>query len=113
MSSSCERQTNYGHVRGASFELRVRIPNRFADGYFSGWVPSSQVVTEKGAAVAVLDAAWVDPVVARLIVLRCLDTSAWPLGLAMFDVRLRRPDGFVLPTEAQSFYIVRGATPNV
>ncbi|KQO23500.1 hypothetical protein [Acidovorax sp. Leaf78] len=101
---------SFNHTRGASFQLMARIPSRFADGHFSTWVPTSQVVTDKDAPVATLDVEWEDPATARVLVLRSLNTDAWPIGPARFDVRLTAPDGFVLLTTAVHFHIVKGAT---
>jgi hypothetical protein len=98
------------HKRGASFLLLVRIPSAFADGHFAGWVPTAQVRTDKGELVADLAVAWQDPVTTRILELECIDTVAWPVGSAEFDVRLTDPDGFVVTTSTASFHIVRGAT---
>ena len=108
--STCSPAVPFNHTRGASFQLAVRIPSRFADGHFAGWAPASKVVTEDGEAVATLDVQWQDPGTARVLLLRCLSTDGWPIGLATFDVRLTSPDGFVVITAPKSFYIVRGAT---
>ena len=100
----------FNHTRGASFQLAVRIPSRFPDGHFAGWVPTSKVVTEDDEAVATLEVQWQDPATARVLLLKCLNTDAWPIGLARFDVRLTGPDGFVLMTTPKPFYVVKGAT---
>lgn len=98
------------HKRGASFFLLVRIPSAFADGHFAGWVPTAQVRTDKGVLVADLVVAWQDPVTTRILELKCIDTTAWPLGSAEFDVRLTAADGFVVATSTANFHIVREAT---
>ena len=101
---------SFSHTRGASFQLMARIPSRFVDGHFMDWAPTSQVRTEKGDLVAELEVTWDDPATARVLVLRSLDTSAWAIGAASFDVRLTAPDGFVLHTTPVPFYIVKGVT---
>lgn len=88
----------------------MRIPSRFADGHFAGWTPTSHVVTESDQPVATLDVQWQNPAVARVLVLKCLNTDGWPIGLARFDVRLTSPLGFVLMTTPKQFYVVKGAT---
>lgn len=106
---SCNN-TPFNHTRGASFQMMARIPSRFADGHFAGWTPTSKVVADDDTAVATLEVEWENPATARVLVLKCLDTDAWPIGLARFDVRLTGPDGFVLMTTAVPFYVVKGAT---
>lgn len=106
---SCD-QKPFTHKRGASFFVLVRIPSAFADGHFAGWVPTAQVRTDKGVLVADLAVAWQDPVATRILELKCIDTAAWPLGTAEFDVRLAGPDGFVVATSTANFHIVREAT---
>ena len=106
---SCKNEP-FNHTRGASFQLGVRLPSRFPDGHFAGWVPTSKVVTEDDQAVATLEVQWQDPAIARVLLLKCLGTDSWPIGLARFDVRLTSPDGFVLMTTPKHFYVVKGAT---
>lgn len=108
--STCSPAVPFNHTRGASFQLMARIPSRFADGHFAGWVPTSQVVGEKDQPVATLQVEWDDPATTRVLALRCLETDAWPVGPARFDVRLTGPDGFVLITTSVHFNIVKGAT---
>lgn len=107
---TCDSTSNFGIKRGASFDLTVRIPSRFADGHFAGWSLESQVRDPKGGLIATLTATWVDPAVARFIRLVALDTRAWPLGEAHFDIVLQSPGGFRWPTTTAAFTVVRGAT---
>lgn len=104
--------TTFSLPRGASFDLLARIPSRFADGHFAGWMPTSQVRTDKGILVANLDVQWADsdPATARTLRLRQLDTSTWPISAAQFDICLQSPGGVRLYTTAQAFHIVRGVT---
>lgn len=102
--------TAFSLPAGASFDLLARIPDRFPDGHFAGWTPASQVRGDKDELIAELDVEWIDPTIARVLRLRKLDTSAWPVGAARFDVRLTGPDGTRIYTTAQLIYIVRGVT---
>lgn len=102
--------TTFSITAGASFDVLVRIPDRFADGHFAGWVPSSQVRSDKDELIASLDVEWADPATARVLRLRKLDTSAWAICAARFDICLQGPDGTRIYTTAQPFHIVKGAT---
>ena len=96
-------------TRGASLDIAMRIPAGFADGYFTGWVPTSQLRTPAGVLIATLQTNWVDADT-RYLRLRAADTSAWPIGPARFDVRLTAPDGYKLQSTLATMQITMGAT---
>lgn len=100
----------FSHTKGASVLWMLKLPTKFADGYFAGWTPTSQVRTEDGALVADLEVTWDDPAIARVLVLRKLDTTGWAVGHASFDVRLVAPDGFAIYTAPLRLYVVKGNT---
>lgn len=106
---TCDSKT-FNLPVGASFDLSLRIPSSFPDGYFAGWIPTSEVRSDKDDAIATLDVEWADIVTTRVLRLRKLDTAAWPVCAARFDVCLKAPDGTRLYTTAQAFHIVRGVT---
>lgn len=56
-------------VRGATLDMLARIPISFADGYFAGWVPASQLRTSTDVLIA-LDVQWVDAVTTRMLRLK-------------------------------------------
>lgn len=97
-------------VRGATLDIAVRIPDGFADGYFAGWVLTSQLRTYADVLIATLDAQWVDSANTRYIRLRAADTSGWPPGPAQFDVRLTSPTGVRLQTTTATLSIANGVT---
>ena len=97
-------------VSGATLDIAVRIPDGFADGYFAGWVPTSQLRTYADVLIATLDAQWVDAANTRYIRLRAADTSGWPQGPAQFDVRLTSPAGVRLQTTTATLPITKGVT---
>lgn len=107
---TCDSTSKFGIKRGASFDLTVRIPSRFADGHFAGWTLDSQVRDAKGGLIATLAATWVDPAAARFIRLVALDTRAWPVGEAQFDIVFESPAGFRWPSSTAVFSVVRGPT---
>ena len=96
-------------VRGATLDIAMRIPDGFADGYFAGWVPTSQLRNHAGVLIATLQTSWVDATT-RYLRLRAADTSAWPVGPARFDVRLTAPDGYKLQSTLATMQITMGAT---
>lgn len=81
-------------TRGAT----LRIPAQFADGYFAGWVPTSQLRTHADTLIASLDAQWVDAATTRILQLSADNTASWPIGLALFDVCLTSPGGVTVGT---------------
>lgn len=97
-------------VSGATLDIAVRLPDGFADGYFSGWVPTSQLRTYADMLIATMDAQWVDAANTRYIRLRAADTSGWPPGPAQFDVRLTSPAGVRLQTKKATLSITKGVT---
>ena len=97
-------------ARGATLDIAVRIPDGFADGYFAGWVPTSQLRTYADVLIDTLDAQWVDAADTRYIRLRAADTSGWPPGPAQFDVRLTSPAGVRLQTTTATLPITKGVT---
>ena len=96
-------------VRGATLDIAVRIPDGFADGYFAGWVPTSQLRNHAGVLIATLQTDWIGADT-RYLRLRAADTSAWPVGPARFDVRLTAPDGYKLQSTLATMQITMGAT---
>ena len=65
-------------ARGATLDIAGRIPDGFADGYFAGWVPTSQLRTYADVLIDTLDAQWVDAADTRYIRLRAAE-----LGVAV------------------------------
>ena len=96
-------------VRGATLDIAVRIPDGFADGYFAGWVPTSQLRNHAGVLIATLQTNWVDADT-RYLRMRAADTSAWPIGPARVDVRLTAPHGYKLQSTLATMQITMGAT---
>lgn len=74
--------------RGVSFALIVNIPARYPDATFAGYVPHAQLRRTNGALIAELQAAWLDAGTTRQLRITCADTSAWPVGTHIFDVRI-------------------------
>lgn len=106
--------TTHTHKRGASFDVLVTIPAQFADGYFADYTPTSQVRQLDDTLVADLTCAWVDPVTTRALRLTCLDTTAWPVGSALFDVRFERTsDGSVIASNSAQLIVVKSVTREV
>jgi hypothetical protein len=99
-----------GLPRGATLDMLARIPDRFADGQFAGWQPASQLRSHTDELIATLDVQWVDPLTTRMLRLRHGDTSAWPIGNALFDICLTSPEGQRLYTTAYTLAISMGAT---
>lgn len=97
-------------ARGASLDIVLRIPVGFADGYLAGWVPTSQIRTLSDQLIATLNASWVDPDTTRYLRLRCDDTGDWPVGLAVFDIRLTSPTGYRRQSKPRQLLITRGET---
>lgn len=100
------------HIHGDTFDKVVTIPTGLADGYFAGWEVRSQIRELKtGELIEELVCAWADPVTTRTLSVRCLDTSAWPIGHAEFDIQFKRPsDGFTLSTKRHAITVERGVT---
>ena len=108
--TTCNPSEPFAHKRGASFHALIQIPAAFADGHFAGWALKSQARTDKDVLLAELTVAWADPATTRVLVLKCLDTTTWPIGPAYLDVKLTDPDGFVMPTSTAAFYVVQDIT---
>ncbi|GAD20969.1 hypothetical protein [Acidovorax sp. MR-S7] len=102
--------STFDFTRSATFDLLARIPDRFTDGQFAGWEPASELRNAKDELIATLDVEWVDPATTRMLRLRMLDTSGWPLGMASFDIRLESPAGERVYTTSQAVNIVKGQT---
>ncbi len=86
------------HIRGATFQQSLILPDSFGATYFDGATVAAQLRTRSGALVADLVATW-DGQQARVLTLRCTDTRGWPVGAAEFDVRFTLPTGDVVYTE--------------
>ncbi len=97
-------------VRGANLDIAMRMPDGFPDGHLAGWVATSQIRTYADVLIATLDVQWVDPLTTRYLRLRHADTSAWPVGPAVFDIRLTSPAGYRMQSLPHQLSIVRGET---
>ncbi len=101
----------YTHKRGDSFDLLVTIPARFADGYFADYTVASQLRTADGTLIADLACTWVDAATTRALRLEVLETQAWPVGAAQFDVEFTRTaDGFKVSSTTAQILIVADVT---
>lgn len=106
--------TPYTHKRGASFDVLVTIPAQFADGYFADFDVASQARKLDDTLVASLTCEWVDPVTTRSLRLTCVDTTAWPIGPALIDVRFKRAsDGFAIVSTSAQVIVVKDVTREV
>lgn len=99
------------HKRGDTFQYVAVLRAPIADGDFAGWVPSCQVRDMQGKLIADIAAAWADPVTARSVSLSASQTYAWPVGIAVFDVRFTRAsDGFSRSSSSIQFEIIDSCT---
>jgi hypothetical protein len=100
------------HKAGDSYARLLTIPTEFADGYFVGWTPKSQIRTPEGALVAECTCTWLDAATTRHLQLVVVNTSAWPVGQTVqTDVQFTRTsDGFVLSTTTATLRVVRDVT---
>jgi len=101
------------HKRGDTFDYIAAIPLTKPDGYFEGFVPTCQIRTLKGAVLAEVETAWVDPALTRLITLKCdADvTETWKIGPAKMDIQFRRAsDNYVQSTTTIELEIVEDIT---
>lgn len=97
--------------QGDSFDQMVTIPADFPDGYFLGWDVSSQLRDADGNVIATLDTSWGDPATTRTLRLLKIDTTAWPVGTAKFDVQFKRQsDGYVLSTSTAKLKVTEDVT---
>jgi hypothetical protein len=107
------------HIQGASFSKVVTIPLSLPDGYFVGWVPTSQIrffrfhagVQEVGELIEDLSCVWADPLTTRTLLIQAVDTGLWPITRVCWDIRFtRESDDFKRSTNLTVFGIVKGAT---
>lgn len=99
------------HKVGDSFTRVLTIPTEFGDGYFVGWVPRSQFRDAEGVLIAEVVCEWLDPVTTRVLKLRVVNTTTWPLGTALIDVQFTRTaDGEVMSTTTAKLTVVQDVT---
>lgn len=100
------------HKRGDSFDYFIDIPSDFEDGYFVGWTVSAQLRDqEAGNLIATLETFWADPQTTRRLNLHKINTRAWPVTVAEFDVQfVRNQDGFTTSTNTIAVEIVKDVT---
>ena len=100
------------HKRGDSFDYFLDIPSDFEDGYFIGWTATAQLRNQNaGNLIASLDTSWGDPATTRRLYLRKLNTRAWPVTSAEFDVQfVRASDSFTTSTNTISVEIIKDVT---
>jgi len=104
------------HTRGASFSKVITIPRSIPDGYFVGWVPTSQIrhyvgVQDVGELIEDLSCTWADPLTTRTLFVQAIGTDLWPITRACWDILFTRTaDDFKRSTNLTVFGIVEGAT---
>lgn len=96
--------------RGVSFALLASIPARYPDAVFSGYTPQAQLRRTNGTLIADLQAQWLDASTTRDLKISCQDTSTWPVGTHMFDVRLIGPSGAIAGSYASYLSVTQNAT---
>jgi len=97
--------------RGDSLSYLGMIPATYVDGYFSDWVLSAMIRSfPYYTLIDNLIVEWVDPTTAREFTVTKIDTTAWPVGTAVMDIQLTRPDGFVRSTDTVQIEIVHDVT---
>ena len=99
------------HIRGASFTRLMPIPEQFGDGYFVGWVATSEIRDTDGKLVASAVCEWLNPATTRGLKVRVANTNSWPAGDLLIDVKfLRTADGEVMKTTTARFSVSAGVT---
>ena len=66
---------------------------------FTGWTIESHVKTAAQVLVEVLTVTWLDPVEGLLEIRSATDTSTWPTGRLLTDIKLTTPTGDVAHTQ--------------
>lgn len=100
--------------RGSTFSVMFQIPEKVADGYLSGWLPTAQLRkagnSGRSGLIAEMECYWDSEETARKLLVRNLMTEDWPLGLAELDIRLTSPSGETIQTKTINIEINRGIT---
>lgn len=100
--------------RGDTLMLRGISPAQ--PGGYSGWTLASEVRQwgpgdAPGALVATLECEWSNASSGEMLIRSTLPTNAWPLGLAVFDVRYVAPGAGGRTTSSYvKFQIIEAAT---
>jgi hypothetical protein len=102
------------HKAGDSYARLLTIPADFADGYFVGWTPKSQIRAADGSLVAECTCTWLDSSTTRHLQLVVVDTSIWPVGCSVqTDVQFTRTsDNFIMSTTTATLRVARDVTDN-
>lgn len=117
-SPSCSSSERATHKAGTTFGYAGQIEREVydpatdsttAETDFTGWQGASEIRTEAGALVDTLTFEWLDEAtgLARIF---SQDTSGWPEGVVLIDVKLTAPDGVTVATETQQIYVTSGVT---
>lgn len=75
----------------------------------TGWTATSQMRKLDGTLIATLEVTWLNAA-QRLVRVRYANTSWWPAGPAMFDIRFVSPSGDAMSTSTEQVVLFQGAT---
>lgn len=100
------------HKRGDTFDRLLLIPADFADGYWVGWVVTSQARTPRGKLIADLTPTWAAPAGdTRILRLFNTSTQLWPIGAQEIDVQFKRTsDATIRSTVTMALNVVHDVT---
>ena len=102
---------NITHRKGDPFGRIGRIPLTYADGYFVGWIITSQVRDSRGSLISQLATGWLAPEnTTRLFEVTDATTDNWPLGQLVMDIRLESPTGGVARSQIINITCERSIT---
>lgn len=72
----------------------------------AGWTISSDLKTTTGEVISSFSVGWID-VAAQTFYHRHQSTADWPVGKALFNIRLVSPDGDIVSSAPTAVYIVK------
>lgn len=98
------------HKRGDTFSYLVMLPESIWSDFID-FVPTCQIRDMQDGLIADVVTEWVDPLSATTISLHVADTSAWPIGQAVWDIQfLRESDQETASTQSKILHIVADVT---
>lgn len=98
--------------RGDTFNFLLTVPTDYVDGFWLGWVVTSQIRTARGKLIDDLTATWEDPAEdTRVLRLFNAETTAWPVGQQEVDVQFTKTsDSTVRSTQTLLVEVVKDIT---